>query len=194
MDRLGDQHPAAILGEAAASGLVIIALLRPPPGHDQMHRVQGAQLALRKLLRERHGGGAEAVLEDDAQRHPGIVAGCHDPFGGRSGALHRLFHQHMLAGPCRRGDDLLARIGRGQHQDGVDRRIGQHCLIARDGRECIFGAELVELGAVAPPDAAHRDRVPKGIQGQGMRLCRHPRTHHAQPEPAMFIRHSAASF
>ncbi|MNL57573.1 hypothetical protein D3C87_1811480 [compost metagenome] len=134
------------------------------------------------------------MLEDDAQRHPGILAGRDNPFGRRRGAFHRLFHQHMLARPGRRGDDLLAGIGRGQHQDSLDCRIGQHGLVAGGGGKVVFGTELIEFGAVAPPDATHFDPVSQGIERLRVRLGCHAGAHHAQPECLLFSHHSAASF
>jgi hypothetical protein len=98
MDRLGDEDTAAILGKTAAARLVIVALLRAPPRHDEMGGKEPSELAAGDPFRQRLGGGAEAVLKNDAQRHPCPVTGFDDGGGGGGRAFDGLFHQNVLTG------------------------------------------------------------------------------------------------
>ncbi len=60
VDRLGDEHAAAVAGVGAATRLVVIGL-RPPPGDVEFDRAQGAEAALfddaAQIARRRGGSG-----------------------------------------------------------------------------------------------------------------------------------------
>lgn len=127
------------------------------------------------------------------QGDAGGIAKSDQTLGRLGGALHRLFHQHMLAGCGRRGDDLLAGIGWGENQDGLDRRIGQEGFVTGGGGQAVFGAETRQFLSIAAPDAADIHLVAQGAERKGMRLGPHARPDHAQSEFAPFMRHSAAS-
>src|SRR5271170_7036151 len=95
MDRLADQHAAAVASEGAAAGLVVIAL-RPPPGHGELRQGEIAERALRQQPPQPDRRGTEPMLQYDAEADARRLADPDDALRRRRGALDRLLHDHVL--------------------------------------------------------------------------------------------------
>ena len=80
VDALRDQYAAAVAGEAAAAGFVVIAL-GPPQADDGRAADDAAELARGEDRGGASAGGAEAVLQDHAHLHTGRPAAL-DQFDG----------------------------------------------------------------------------------------------------------------
>ena len=97
VDPLGQEHAAAVAGQAAAAGLVVIGL-RPPQPDDRRAAGDVAEIAGGQHLGERLGGRAKPVLQDDAERHPGRPRRPRPSAWRARWDLQRLFQEHVLAG------------------------------------------------------------------------------------------------
>ena len=148
MDRLRDQHPAAVTGESPPPRFVVIGLF-PPPGHadfDQPHRAQRAVLQQRGEL---FGDRTEPVLEHNAKRVRGPLAGLDQrPCPGQI-TLDRLLHQDRQPGSAQGLDDALTGIGRGQHNHEIQRLVrdqGFQIGVSHHSADAVLGCGVVGKG------------------------------------------------
>jgi hypothetical protein len=152
-----------------------------------LHRLQRPERPLRHQRREFLRRRAKPELEHDPESHPAIVRQLDDALGRCRGPLHRLFHQHMLAGFARCDHQLFACIRRREDQNRIHRRVRQHRLVARGDGEPVLRRESLELGLVAPVDATHRDAVRQRFERQRMRLARHSGAYDPNSEHAALL-------
>ncbi len=149
MDPLRDQHPAAVAGERAAARLVVVALWSPQADHGGTSD-DAAEIARGEDFRQFAACRAEAVLQDDAERHAGGAAAVDEFDCARGADVERLFHQHVLA---RRGAlqrDVAMGVGRREDGDRIDRVVrenGVEAVAQRKGKPLAEG--FPTLGARA---------------------------------------------
>ena len=144
MDRLGDQHAAAVARLHAAARLVVVGL-RPPPRHHHRRRLDVAEAAFAQHFPQAQAAGTEAVLQADAETAVGATARRDQLLAALDRDLQRLLAQHMLAGGERRLGDRQMRVGRRQHHHRIDRRI-------LDGaRDIGGGGKAVAVGDILQP-------------------------------------------
>ena len=185
-----EQHAAAVPGEGAASRLVVVGL-RPPPGHVQESRLDGAEFAAVERRLEAQARRPEAVLKDDAERLPGAAGRFDEARAALARQFQRLLDEHMLAGfEAARGDIQMA-AWRRQDDRRLDRRIGEDNFeVGRDWK-----GELRREGRRALRRAAHReahvDPLRKVEQALRMRLRGRPE---ADDGDADLAGHAASPF
>jgi hypothetical protein len=80
----------------------------------------------------------------------------------------------VLAGGGSGGDDLLARVGWGQHEQRIHLRVGQQRFEGRGFWEGVLGAEGAALRGIPAIDPSNRRNIGERLQCQGMRLAGHP--------------------
>ncbi len=189
VDRLAQQHAAAVAGERAAAGLVIVGL-RPPPGDDGVDEGRIAERLVAHQAGQRFGALAEAVLEDDAEQDTGPLADPDEALARLGRPLDRLFHEDVLAAGRQPLDDLDPRIRRRQQQHGIDGGvIGQGGEVVDDGQAVPGGEFGPPLGAAAVA-ACHLDPRGQIQEAQRMGPDRHPEPDDPDPIP-LRLRHAA---
>ena len=96
VDGLGDEDTPPVACQAAATGLVVIAL-RAPPGNAHRCRLNRAQaLLVKQRLQARHPW-AKTVLQHHTQLALLLLGQIDNGFGPRQRHIQRLFQQHMFA-------------------------------------------------------------------------------------------------
>ena len=96
MDGLGDEHPATIACQGAATGLVVIAL-RPPPGNADRCRLHSAQAVLVEQRLQALHPRAKSVLQHHTELALVLLGQIDNGFCPRQRYIQRLFQQHMFA-------------------------------------------------------------------------------------------------
>ena len=157
VDRLRQQHAAAVARYGATPGLVVVAALRAPPGNLQNSGLQLAQRCGLNQLSEPHRAGSKPVLQDHAELQTGAVRKFDQLLRFGQADVKRLFHQGMFARcqclPC---DVQVGMRGRG-HDHRVDFGILQH--VVKDGRHSgmrrHYGARALEIALCHSPAQVH---------------------------------------
>ena len=168
VDRLRQQHAAAVAPERAPARFVVIGL-RTPPRHGQEGRLDAAEFAPVQRRLQPQARGAEAVLQGDAEGLAGPARDIDQLPPARAGQFQRLLHEDMLAGFEAARRNLEMARGRRQHDAGRDVRIGQRGVEIGRGRERELpgiGRGTVRRAADGP---AHLRTIRQIEQAPGMR-------------------------
>ena len=139
MDGLGEEDAAAVAGEGAAAGFVVVAL-GAPPGDGHAGGGDGADCTGGEGLAEAQAAGAEAVLQHDAEAAVRGAAGGDEAGAAFDGEFEGFFEQDVFAGGEAAFGDLGVGGGRREDEDGGGGRVGD------DGVEVGGGGDAEAVG------------------------------------------------
>ena len=171
MDRLGDQHTAAVARLNAAARLVVVRL-RPPPRHEHRRRLDIPEHPGSQRLMQTLTARTEAMLEADAEAAIGATPRRDQLFAAFDRNLQRLLAQHVLAGGKRRFGDRQMRVRRRQHHHCIDRRIRNGARDIGGGGKSITVGNVLQSRFAARRGPHHADLVGEIDQGARVRLQR----------------------
>ena len=124
VDRLAEQHAAAVASFGAASRHVVIAL-RPPQRHADGNADHRSQPTLCQHRRETQRRRFEAVLQHHRRRHARALDDKDQPLAALGGDLERLFQQDVLAGGAGALHQLEMAGRWRENGDGINGGIGE---------------------------------------------------------------------
>ena len=136
MDRLRDQHAAAVARPNAAARIVVVGL-RPPPWYHHRCGLDRAERTLRQYLVQATAAGSEADLQADAEAAVRTAPGGDQLFAPFNRHLQRLLAQHMLPGGERGFRDRQVCVRGCEHQDSIDRRVFDGARDVRRGGKAV---------------------------------------------------------
>ena len=117
------------------------------------------------------------MLKNDAHRHASALGDLHKFAPGGAVTLQRLFEKNVFSRSCRRGDDLLAGIGWGKDDHGIDIVSRKKLFERTGGGNAPFFTENLETLGIAIVDAPHLSDIAKIFQGTGVDASHHAYTY-----------------
>ncbi len=188
VDRLGEQHAAAVARLGATTGLVVVGL-RPPPAHRYRGRRDRAERAVADQRFEAQRVGPKPMLQHQAERDPAAFRGLDQARGALDRDLDRLLEQHVLAGRRRALDQLEVRGRRAEDEQRLDGLVGEQRIERIGGRQLEFLGDRVAARARAGEHTSDLDPVGEVEQALGVRRDRHAGADHGDATPGSALGH-----